>query len=112
MEAVQAMAAEYDRRRRYVVERLAAMPGVRCAEPEGAFYAFMEVTQLLGRAPGIETDLDLASHLLEQARVAVVPGSGFGWPGALRLSYATSMEQLGLGLDRMEQAFRSLAGAV
>jgi len=110
-ETVQAMVREYDRRRRYVVERLRSMPGVRCAEPEGAFYAFLDISALLGRQAGIETDMDLASHLLEEGRVAVVPGTGFGWPGALRLSYATSMEQLQEGLDRMERVFRALAGA-
>ena len=111
---IQEMVAEYDRRRRHIVRRLNALPGVRCSEPEGAFYVFAEVNELLSRAaavrPDLRTDVDLAGWLLEAARVAVVPGSGFGWPGAIRLSYATSLEQIDEGLDRMERALAQLLG--
>lgn len=99
---VTAMVAEYRRRRDRVVARLNAMPGVRCREPQGAFYAFPNVTAL-----GMPVD-ELAERLLREAGVAVLPGTAFGanGEGYLRLSYATSMENLERGLDRIEAFVR------
>jgi aspartate aminotransferase len=100
--SVQAMLAEYRRRRQYVVERLRKMPGVRCAEPRGAFYAYPNISAALGRN-GIHTPMQFAEKLLETAHVAVVPGEAFGTEHHIRISYATSMENLEKGLGRIEQ---------
>jgi aspartate aminotransferase len=80
------------------------MPGVTCIEPEGAFYAFPSVANLLGREFGGRqpaTTLELAEVVLEQAKVALVPGEAFGAPGYLRLSYALADDQLDEGLTRL-----------
>ncbi|HUP69019.1 MAG TPA: pyridoxal phosphate-dependent aminotransferase [Acidimicrobiales bacterium] len=102
--AVHEMRAVYDRRRRRIVELLNAMPGVECPEPEGAFYAFPSVTKLLGRpvrghTPA--TSLDLADVILDEVRVALVPGEAFGAPGYFRLSYALSDDELEEGVGRI-----------
>ena len=105
------MVAEFDQRRRVMVERLDAIPGVRCSMPTGAFYAFPNVGDLLGRqGPGgvIKTPTELANYLLHDAKVAVVPGEPFGSPHHIRMSYATSMDTIRRGLDRLEAAFAKL----
>jgi aspartate aminotransferase len=109
-----AMVAEYDRRRRYVVARLNAIPGVECGMPKGAFYAFPDMRGVLGRAGVPATSLELAELLLDRAHVATVPGEAFEAPGYLRVSYATSMARLTEGLDRIARALggtRATAGA-
>jgi len=110
---LEAMRRTFDERRKHIVARLNAIPGIRCFDPAGAFYAFPDVRALLGRrAPGglhaMATDEKLAEVLLEQYLVAAVPGSAFGAPGHLRLSFATSMEQIDKGLDRIEKMVREL----
>jgi aspartate aminotransferase len=111
-ECVDAMRREFDQRRKVMVELLRAMPGVKCVEPRGAFYAFPDLRGCLGKhAPGggiVDDDLALAEYLIERARVAIVPGSGFGAPGFARLSYATSMEKIQTGLGRMHKALAEL----
>jgi aspartate aminotransferase len=111
-ECVEAMRREFDKRRVVMVEKLRAMPGVRCVEPRGAFYAFPDLRGCLGKhVPGggiVDDDLALAEYLIEKARVAIVPGSGFGAPGFARLSYATSMEKIETGLGRMHKALAEL----
>jgi len=105
------MVAEFDQRRRVMVERLNAMPGVRCSMPTGAFYAFPNVQGVLGRqGPGgtVKTPTDLANYLLHDARVAVVPGEPFGSSHHLRMSYATGMDIIRRGMDRLEAAFVKL----
>ena len=92
----------YDERRRYMVEALNSIPGVRCRLPKGAFYAFPNVEKLMEKA-NVDSDVELASILLEEARIAVVPGSAFGMNGYLRLSYATSMEDIKEGLSRFKK---------
>ncbi|HTK88218.1 MAG TPA: pyridoxal phosphate-dependent aminotransferase, partial [Nitrospiraceae bacterium] len=107
----QHMVKEFDRRRRYMVGRLNAMPGVSCAMPTGAFYAFPNVSGLFNRAHAggkIQTAADLAGYLLQDAKVAVVPGEPFGSASHIRLSYATSMETIASGLERMEAALTKL----
>jgi aspartate/methionine/tyrosine aminotransferase len=104
LDAVAAMRAAFDRRRRRMLELLAAIPGVACAEPEGAFYAFPSLRgvlglQLRGRRPS--SSLELADLLLEEARVAVVPGEAFGAPGYARLSYALGDDDLVEGVTRI-----------
>ncbi len=110
-DAVETMAVEFRRRRDYVVERLQRIPGLVVRRPAGAFYVFPNVERLLGRTLDgrpLNTDLDLAELLLTEGRVALVPGTAFGAPGHLRLSYATSMERLREGLDRMEAVLAQL----
>ncbi len=107
----QRMVVEFDRRRRLMVERLNKMPGVSCRMPSGAFYAFPNIagvfTRRHQRGP-ITTAAELAAYLLSEARVAVVPGEPFGSSSHLRLSYATGIEVIARGLDRMEAALRQL----
>lgn len=107
---VDAMRREFDRRRRYIVARLNAMEGLAASTPQGAFYVWVNMAAWKGRQVGgrvIRDADDLALAWLEQANVAVVPGSGFGMPDYFRMSYATSMERIETGLDRMEQLLES-----
>ena len=101
-ESVGVMLAEYRKRRDFVVARLNAIPGVRCAEPRGAFYAYPNVGAAIGRN-GIAGTLALAERMLSEAHVAVVPGEAFGTDRHVRISYATSMKELERGLDRIHQ---------
>jgi aspartate aminotransferase len=111
-EVVNTMLREFDKRRRYIVERLNAIPGVSCILPKGAFYVFPNFSGIYGKsATGkkIENSTGLGSYLLESAKVAVVPGIGFGNDYCARLSYATSMENIERGIDRIEEAFNKLS---
>jgi aspartate aminotransferase len=101
-ESVGIMLAEYRRRRDFVVERLRAIPGVRIAEPRGAFYAYPNVEAAMARK-GIPNSLALCDRLLAEAKVAVVPGEAFGSNRHFRLSYATSLKELERGIDRIHQ---------
>jgi aspartate aminotransferase len=101
-ESVQVMLAEYRKRRDYVVQRLRAIPGVQCAEPRGAFYAYPNVSIVLGKN-GITNTLVLAERLLQESHVAVVPGEAFGTDKHVRISYATSMTELERGLNRIHE---------
>ncbi|MGH7208727.1 MAG: pyridoxal phosphate-dependent aminotransferase [Nitrospiraceae bacterium] len=106
------MVAEFDRRRRLIVERLNKLPGISCRMPAGAFYAFPNVAGVFGRRSDrgtIATAADLADYFLKEAQVAVVPGEPFGSPSHLRLSYATGVEAIRRGLDRMKAALEQLA---
>ncbi len=105
------MVQEFDRRRRVIVERLNKIPGVSCRMPMGAFYAFPNISGLFGcrHAAGvIASASDLATYLLQEAKVTVVPGEPFGSASHIRLSYATSLEAITRGLDRIEAAVRKL----
>jgi aspartate aminotransferase len=105
------MNAEFDKRRKYMVERLNKMKGVSCMLPVGAFYAFPNVSKLYGRSAGgktIKNSADLAAYLLETAKVALVSGDSFGADAYIRLSYATSMEIIKKGMDRIEEAVSAL----
>jgi aspartate aminotransferase len=99
--SVGTMLAEYRKRRDYVVGRLRAMPGVQIGEPKGAFYAYPNLSGALARL-GIESPMQFAEQLLERAHVATVPGEAFGTDSHIRISYATSTENLTKGLDRLE----------
>jgi aspartate aminotransferase len=110
---VEKMRTTFDGRRKHIVERLNAIPGIRCFDPAGAFYAFPDVSGLLGKtAPGaaepLGTDLRLIDLLLDKHLVAAVPGSAFGAPGYIRLSFATSMQQIDKGCDRIAEMAKSL----
>lgn len=101
------MLAEYARRRDYVIERLRAMPGVRIVMPKGAFYAYPNISVAFGKN-GIHSAMDFSEKLLESAKVAVVPGEAFGTTEHVRISYATSMQELERGLDRIETFLEEL----
>lgn len=105
---VEAMRVQFDRRRRYVAERLTGMPGVHLdGLPEGAFYIFPRVDELYGER--IAGSVAFAEDLLERGRVAVVPGLPFGSDRHVRISYARSLDTLTEGMDRFEAFARSLA---
>ncbi|WP_062303252.1 pyridoxal phosphate-dependent aminotransferase [Demequina subtropica] len=106
LEAVHEMRAAFDRRRKTMVEMLRAIDGVVCPTPTGAFYAYPSVEGLIGRTIGgaeITSSADLATVILEQAEVAVVPGEAFGPSGFLRLSYALGDEDLVEGVTRIQK---------
>ncbi|MEK6698059.1 MAG: pyridoxal phosphate-dependent aminotransferase [Nitrospirota bacterium] len=109
---VRTMNVEFDKRRKYMVERLNTIPGVTCLMPVGAFYAFPRVSALYGRetaaGKAVRNSSELAAYLLEDARVALVSGDAFGADAYIRLSYATSMESIKKGLDRIEEAVKNL----
>ncbi|MCP5157626.1 MAG: pyridoxal phosphate-dependent aminotransferase [Ectothiorhodospiraceae bacterium] len=107
-QCVRDMVKVFKERHDYVVERLNRGNGVRCLAAQGAFYAFPDVRGAIESINGIDNDIQLAEHLIEKAGVAMVPGTAFGAPGYLRMSYATSMENLEKALDRLEGA---LAGS-
>ena len=101
------MLGEYTRRREFIINALNSIPGITCNWPDGAFYAYPNVSHFLGssRIPSVS---DLAFRILQEARVAVVPGDAFGTKDHLRISYATSMEQLQEGVIRLEKFFKTL----
>lgn len=106
------MVIEFDRRRRVIIDRLNAIPGVSCRLPGGAFYAFPNIGGILGRqgpTGPIRSPQDVAQYLLKEARVAVVPGEAFGSRTHIRLSYATSMEAIERGIQRIAEAFHKLS---
>lgn len=108
---VRAMAEEFGRRRKYLLERMDRVPGVRCFHPQGAFYLFPNVSAYVGKTFNgnrINNSEELAQYLLDEARVALVPGEAFGAPGYLRISYAASMEKIKEGMDRIESALKNL----
>lgn len=109
--AVHNMVVEFDKRRKATVNGLNAIKGVRCTLPQGTFYAFPNISRLLKKrfnGKAINSSGDFAEFLLEEAEVAVVPGEAFGGEGHIRLSYATSMENIKEGLKRIEDAVRKL----
>jgi aspartate aminotransferase len=107
----QVMHVEFDKRRKYMVERLNRMQGISCLMPVGAFYAFPKISSLFGKSVNsttINNSSDLAAYLLEKANVALVAGDAFGADEYIRLSYATSIENIRTGLDRIEAAIARL----
>jgi len=102
MEAVREMLAVFDRRRLRLLEGLRGIEGISCARAQGAFYLFPNIEKF-----GLGAN-EFASRLLEKEKVAVVPGEGFGAPGYIRLSYATSDEVIGKGIERLARFCRKL----
>jgi len=100
---VQDMLVAFKERHDYVVAALNELPGVECVESDGTFYAFPSFKGAMAAA-GIESDVDFAEKLLNEAEVALVPGSAFGTPGHMRLSYATSMDVLEEAISRLKKA--------
>jgi aspartate aminotransferase len=109
---VATMRAEFDKRRRYLVEELNKIEGMTCIMPEGAFYAFPNTSSLYGKKFGdrrILSSADLALYLLDEANVALVHGSAFGDDNYVRLSYATSLDDIKRGIGRIKEALDRLA---
>ncbi len=99
------MLVAFKTRHDHVVKRLNEIPGFECAPASGAFYAFPHIEGAM-QALGLPSDVAFAEHLLDQAEVAIVPGSAYGTPGYLRLSYATNIDTLDKALDRISKALR------
>jgi aspartate aminotransferase len=106
-ECVEHMRKEYIQLRDHVVKELRSIPGIACTLPEGAFYAYPNISAFLGRG-GLKSASDVAGRLLREAHVATVPGEGFGTSDHIRVSYATSKAELDRGLERMRKFFAAL----
>lgn len=109
---LQGMIEEFNKRRLFLVHELNTTPGVHCLKPSGAFYAFPNVHSFYGKSvnqKGVSSSSDLALYLLEEANVALVHGGAFGDDNHLRLSYATSMEEIKKGMDRIRTALNRLS---
>jgi aspartate aminotransferase len=98
------MREAFRQRHDFVVSALNSIEGVECPSAEGAFYAFPSFEQVIDRMDGMRDDVDLAEWLLEKAGVGLVPGTAFGAPGRLRLSFAASMDVLADCVSRIERA--------
>jgi len=108
---VEEMRKEFEKRRNYIVNELNNIIGISCKMPQGAFYVFPNVKQILGKkieSVEIKSSMDLSIYLLEKAQVALVPGSAFGAEGYIRISYATSMENLSKGIERIRNSLEGL----
>jgi len=102
---------EFEERKNYIVERLNGIPGINCFSPQGAFYVFPNVSGFYGKeydGKVVKDSLDFTQYILVKAKVAVVPGVAFGSDDHVRISYATSMEDIVKGMDRMEEALGRL----
>lgn len=109
---IDTMLVQFDKRRKYIVEALNETPGVSCLLPEGAFYAFPNVTSYFGKKFDkweVNNSFDMTMFLLEDANIAVVPGSAFGKEGFIRISYATSMEKIMEGISRLRSSLSKLS---
>ena len=105
-DSVETMRQEFEKRRDHLVERMNKVPGVSCLKPQGAFYVMMDMSGFVGKemyGHVIENDVDFAKLFLEKGLVATVPTSAFAAPNYLRWSYATSLEQIDKGIDRLEK---------
>ena len=110
-ESIELMRQEFYKRLQYVLGRLRAMPGVTCAVSHGAFYLMPNVKSFYGKSYNgkvIKDSFDLSDYLLDEARIALVPGAAFEAPDNLRISYSNSMENLTKALDQMEAALAKL----
>jgi aspartate aminotransferase len=106
------MITEFDKRRRFLINELNSIPGMSCITPTGAFYAFPNTSRLYGKSVGnrkISSSADLALYLLEEAKVALVHGEAFGDDNYIRLSYATSLDEIKKGVDRIREAVDRLS---
>ena len=97
------MVAAFKERHDHVVDRLNRINGVSCLRSQGTFYAFADVHEAMANVPEVKDDIEMAEYILQNAGVALVPGSAFGAEGYLRLSFATSMKVLDDALDRIER---------
>jgi aspartate aminotransferase len=104
---IQTMLVEFKKRHDFVVNELNSIPGIDCLSTDGTFYVFPNVEKMLEKLPGINDDLAFAEYLIEKAGVALVPGTAFGCPGHIRISIATSMENLEKALAKIKKAATS-----
>jgi len=112
-EVIQGMVSEFDRRRRFLVDSMNSIPGIRMVNPLGAFYLFFEVKAYLGKkveGTMLKTSDDLCEYLLNRHMVAMVPGTGFGEKNWVRLSYACSMAELEKGVARIKTGLSEIGG--
>jgi aspartate aminotransferase len=108
---VEQMRQEFEKRGRHMWERLTALPKIKCVRPQGAFYCFPNVSAYFGKQAGgvdITDAVSFSAALLEQAHVAVVPGNDSGFDTHVRLSFATSMQQIDKGIDRIGEFLRKI----
>ncbi len=108
---IEEMVAEFKKRREYITERLNSIEGISCLKTQGAFYVFPDVSKLFGKSfngSEIKDSLSLTNLLLNEAKVAVIPGVAFGSDKNLRLSYAISMDNIKKGLDRIEEFVKNI----
>ncbi len=106
---IEDMIKAFDERRKYIVERINSIKGLSCKMPKGAFYVMINISECLGKSFNgftVNSSMDFAQYLLDNAKVAVIPGIGFGDDNYMRLSYATSLENIKEGLNRIEKAIR------
>jgi aspartate aminotransferase len=104
-DTIELMRREFEKRRNYMVEKINSIPGISCKIPDGAFYVMINISNLIGKTIKeykISNSVDLCTALLESAKVAAIPGAGFGTDEYIRLSYATSLENIIEGLNRIE----------
>ena len=104
-QSIQFMAAQFKQRHDFIVDALNQINGVNCMHGDGAFYAFPHCQQLIESIDGVETDVELSQYILNEAEVAVVPGSAFGGEGCIRLSFATGMDTLKEAMQRIQRLF-------
>jgi aspartate aminotransferase len=110
-DCVETMRRAFAERRDQIVQGLNALPGFRCPTPQGAFYAFPDITELFEKSSSwgkITSDVDLCNFILDEARVACVPGAGFGTSGYLRFSYAASSQDIQEALNRIAATITQL----
>jgi aspartate aminotransferase len=106
---VTAMTKAYKERHDYVISELQTMPGIKCIPSDGTFYTFPSVEGLFNKEAGISNDLELSEFLLNEAELAVIPGSAFGMPGHIRICYTTSMDKLIQAMQRLRKAVAKLS---
>jgi aspartate aminotransferase len=107
---IKTMVIEFKKRRDYMVEKINSIKNLSCVKPDGAFYVMVNISKVLNKEINgqiIKDSLDFSKHLLELEKVAVVPGDGFGVSEFVRLSYATSMENIVEGLNRISKFMES-----
>lgn len=113
LESVHSMRDQFKQRRDYIVEALTSIEGVKCFMPAGAFYVFPDISAHLGKTTGsgdrIDTSTELCLYLLEEYGLAAVPGDAFGEPTGIRLSYASSLEDLKEGINRLKEGLSELS---
>jgi len=110
-ESIEDMVKEFDKRRKYLVKRLNSIDGIKCNTPKGAFYAMPNVKSFFGRKFNdrvINNSTDLANYLLDEAKIAVVPGIAFGIENNIRIAYSNSIKNIEKGMDNMEEALKKL----
>ncbi len=104
-DSITMMTEQFKKRHDFIVARLNEIPGVNCLTGDGAFYAFPDCRTIIDSTDGVNSDVELARYILNEAEVAVVPGSAFGGDGYIRLSFATGMETIEKAMDRLQNLF-------